>query len=246
MQKRSLVLAVVLAFATWLVSSAVHALPTGPLLSGNGQLEFSNFQFFSPSGKVDEEDITVSVLADGISLSGPVDMKQGAANFFVTYDVRAMDHGIVTASLELDADPIGLVLSTKRILGDRGDPCDWYGGHEGKGEWFEKGGDKGDKFERRFGKRDQDKHDFDFDPFGKRPLAFLKTYQVGGKGTFLEAARFAPQETIRVVEHVVVAARKNASWNASINRFGVVPEPATATLTLLGLGLLAIRSRPKR
>ena len=42
-----------------------------------------------------------------------------------------------------------------------------------------------------------------------------------------------------------VAAKKGASWNASINRFTVVPEPGTATLTLLGLGLLASRSYRK-
>jgi hypothetical protein len=204
MQKRAWVLAVVSTFALWLVASAAGALPTGPIVSGNGQLEFSNFEFSSPGGKVDEDDITVNVLVDGISLSGPVDVDHGAVNFFVTYDVRALGHEIVTASLELDADPMGLVLSTKRILGDRGD-----------------------------------------DPFGAQ-LAFLKTQQVGGKGTFLEAARFAPQESIRVLEHVVVSAKEGASWNASINRFTVVPEPGTATLSLLGLGLLGLRSRPKR
>ena len=241
MPKRSFVLAVALTLATWLVAGAADALPTGPLVSGNGQLEFSNFQFFSPSGKVDEDDISVSVLADGIALSGPLDVKHGAANFFVTYDVRALGPDIVTASLELDADPIGLVLSTKRILGDRGDPSeeldDRKGGKRGS---FEDYGDKGKKFGFKWGKGD-----FDLDPLGKGPLAFLKTHQVGGKGIFLEAARFAPQESIRVVEHVVVAAKKGASWNASINRFSVVPEPATATLTLLGLGLLAIRSYRK-
>lgn len=240
MQKSSPVLAVALTLATWLVAGAADALPTGPLVSGNGQLEFSNFQFFSPSGKVDEGDISVSVLADGIALSGPVDVKHGAANFFVTYDVRALGSDIVTASLELDADPIGLVLSTKRILGDRGDPSDELDDHKGKRGSFEDSGDKGKKFGFKWGKGD-----FDFDPIGNGPLAFLKTQQVGGKGTFLEAARFAPQESIRVIEHVVVAAKKNASWNASINRFTVVPEPATATLTLLGLGLLAIRSYRK-
>lgn len=245
MQKRSWFgLALALTFSTWLVSGAVHALPTGPLVSGNGQLEFSNFQFFSPGGKVDEADITVSVLADGISLSGPVDVKRGAANFFVTYDVRALGAGIVTASLELDADPIGLVLSTKRILGDKGDPCDWFG-ENGKGGWFEKKGDDWRKFEERFGKQDKKKRGDAFDPFDQRPLAFLKTYQVGGKGTFLEAGNFSPQDSIRVIEHVVVAAKKGAAWNESINRFTVVPEPATAVLTLLGLGLLAIRSQRK-
>lgn len=242
MQKRPWVLAVALTFAAWLVSSAASALPTGPIVSGNGQLEFSNFHFFSPAGKVDEDDITVNVLADGIALTGPVSVKHSAANFFVTYDVRALGPGIVTASLELDADPMGLVLSTKRILGDRGDPCDWWGDHKGKGDWF---GDfeKGGKFDR-FSKKGDGKGDFDLDFFHQR-LAFLKTMQIGGKGTFLEAARFSPQESLHVIEHVLVAGKKGATWNASINRFTVVPEPGTATLTLLGLGLLARRFRKR-
>src|SRR4029453_6633939 len=50
MQKRAWVLAVVSTFALWLVASAAGALPTGPIVSGNGQLEFSNFEFSSPSG----------------------------------------------------------------------------------------------------------------------------------------------------------------------------------------------------
>jgi hypothetical protein len=242
MQKRPWVLVVAFVLAAGWVASAAHALPTGPIVSGNGQLEFSNFEFFSPGGKVDEEDITVNVLADGISLSGPVDVKHGAVNFFVTYDVRALGPGIVTASLELDADPVGLVLSTKRILGDKGDPCEWYDDYDGKGRW---NGGKDEKFQWFSGKGGS-KQDFDFDPFSRRQLAFLKTHQVNGKGTFLEAARFAPQESLHVIEHVVVAAKKGAAWNASINRFTVVPEPGTATLSLLGLGLLALRSARKR
>jgi hypothetical protein len=243
--------------ALWVVTfgtGAANALPTGPLVSGNGQLEFSNFELFSPGGKVDEDDITVTVLADGISLSGPLSVTRGAVNFFVTYDVRALGAGIVTASLELDADPTGLVLSTKRIVGDRGDPCDWFGEHDEKGGWFDdhdrkgKGKDK-DKGKGRhgFGRWDRGgKHDFDFDPFGRDPLAFLKTKQVGDRGIFLAAARFAPQDSLHVIEHVVVAAAKDATWNASINRFTVVPEPRTASLTLLGLALLALRSHRKR
>jgi len=242
MQKRAWGLALVWTFAVWVVASAASALPTGPIVSGNGQLEFSNFEFFSPGGKVDEDDITVNVLADGISLSGPVDVKHGAVNFFVTYDVRALGPGIVTASLELDADPIGLVLSTKRILGDKGDPCEWYDDYDGKGRW---NGGKDEKFQWFSGKGGS-KQDFDFDPFSRRQLAFLKTHQVHGQGTFLEAARFAPQESLHVIEHVVVAAKKGAAWNASINRFTVVPEPGTATLSLLGLGWLALRSHRRR
>ena len=195
MQKRPLILTFLM-LALWLVGGAASALPTGPIVSGNGQLEFSNFQFFSPGGKVDEDDITVSVLTDGIVLSGPVDVKRGATNFFVTYDVRALGPSIVTASLELDADPIGLVLSTKRILGDRGDPCDWCKDKKGKGGWFDGFGNKG-KLHRlgRLGDSGKD----GFESFKKQTLAFLNTHQVNGTGTFLEAARFAPQDSLRVI-----------------------------------------------
>ena len=51
MLKRGLVVAV----ALWLYAASasaltfgLDALPVGPVVSGNGQLEFSNFQFFSP------------------------------------------------------------------------------------------------------------------------------------------------------------------------------------------------------
>ena len=168
MQKRPWSLAVSsFAFAVWLVASAASALPSGPIVSGNGQLEFSNFQFFSPGGSVGEDEVTVNVLADGISLSGPIDLKYGAAAFFVTYDVRALGAPIVTASLELDAEPIGFVLSTKRIIGDRGDPCDWWGDHDGKGGWFggTPGKGKGGSFDDREGKDRWANSDADGDRF---------------------------------------------------------------------------------
>jgi hypothetical protein len=263
MHMRSLCLAV----ALWLVAAAASALPTGPIVSGNGQLEFSNFQFFSPGHTVDESEISVSVLADGILLSGPVSATNELKGFFVTYDVTALGPGIVGASLSLDSqieqDAFGLVLATKRILGG---PKDHYGWDEqdpwkGHDPWKKSKGHHGPSGWK--GKADDwtDRHQ----PFGfadHRTLAFLKTAQWHhGKGSFahpdlglgndgairLVEAGFAARQSIQVVDHVLVSGvHGSATWESSTNRFMVVPEPGTAGLTLLGLGLLVHRSRRRR
>lgn len=260
MQKRSLCLAVALCLA----AAAANALPTGPVVSGNGQLEFSNFQFFSPSGSVDEDEIAVGVLADGIVLSGPVSASDELRSFFVTYEVRALGPGIVEASLQLDSDiesgAFGLVLSTKRILGD---PHQGSGWHK-QDPWKDKDPWRDEHRRGRGGwKRERDDfHDdhHEFELGDRRTLAFLKTAEwqtgrsrhcdhpslgLGNDGAIrLVEAGFAVQDSLRVVEHVLVSGRHGtATWNSSTNRFTVVPEPGAASLTLLGLCLLALRSR---
>ena len=265
MQKRSLCLAV----ALWLVSGAASALPTAPLVSGNGQLEFDNFQFFSPGHTVNESDISVTVLADGIVLSGPVTADNALKSFFVTYDVKALGPGIVGASLRLDSeiekDAFGLVIATKRILGGPKDHMGWddHDPWNGKDPWknFGRGKNGGvSGWDHQSDDFTDSHHDFELGD--RRTLAFLKTAQwhngkgwcnhpslgLGNDGAIrLVEAGFAVQQSIQVVEHVLVSGQNGAAtWDSSANRFRVVPEPGTAALTLLGLGLLARRSRRSR
>ncbi|HVN38917.1 MAG TPA: hypothetical protein VMW19_12190, partial [Myxococcota bacterium] len=58
--------------ALGLFSTAASALPTAPITSGNGLLQFSNFQFFSPFNTVNSSDVTVSSITDGLQFSGNV------------------------------------------------------------------------------------------------------------------------------------------------------------------------------
>jgi hypothetical protein len=248
MLKRGLVVAV----ALWLYAASAHALsfamdalPGGPVVSGNGQLEFSHFQFFSPFMTVDPSEVTANILADGIQLSGPISTSNGLKNFFVLYEVHALGAGIDRASLlldsQVDADGLGLVLSTKQILGDVID--------EPHGGWDrdKKGGNDFD-----FG-LDLD-HSF---PTDRRTLAFLKTADweigvdcncfhaplgLGCNGAIrLVEAGFDPQESIRVIDGVTLVAHDGtATWESSTNRFSLVPEPGTASLMLLGLASLAL------
>ena len=63
MRRRTLF--IVLAFG--LFSAAANAVPTGPITSGNGMLQFSNFQFFSPFNTVNSSDVTVTPTTDGLT-----------------------------------------------------------------------------------------------------------------------------------------------------------------------------------
>jgi hypothetical protein len=247
-----------LAVALWLnaasasaVSFTLDSLPSNPVPSGNGQLEFSNFQFFSPFLSVAPSQVTATILADGIQLSGPIGSTSGLKNFFVLYDVRALGPGIDGASLLLDshvdADDFGVVLSTKQILGDVGlelpdcscDGC--CGGHKG-----------GDGFDFGLGLD----HSL---PTDRKTLAFLKTadwdiedpnncfrppFGISDDGAIrLVEGEFDPRTSIRVIDGVsVVASDGTATWTSSINRFTVVPEPGTASLMLLGFTWVALTS----
>ena len=248
MLKRGLLVAI----AVWLSAASAHALsftmnalPVGPVVSENGQLEFSNFQFFSPFMSVDPSQVTATILADGIQLSGPITSSGGLKNFFVLYEVRSLGLGIEEASLQLDstvnADLFGVVLSTKQILGDPVDlPPD-----------------------KHHGKKKDDGFDFGLDldhgfPTDRETLAFLKTADwdiedddscfrfplgLGSDGAIrLVEAGFDPHQSIRVIDGVSVIASSGstATWESSINRFALVPEPGTASLLLLGFAGLAL------
>lgn len=235
----------------WLAASSANAasftldsLPSS-VLSDNGQLEFANFQFFSPFHTVDAADVTLTTLADGIQLSGPLTVEDDFASFFLLYEVQGVNAPINRVSLQLDSevnapDGFGLVLSTKQILGDRITKP----GKEKKDRFFE--------------------HDFKLGYFGYKTLAHLKTadwqfgnpfdpecrrhrpsFGLGNDGAIrLVEAGIAARDSIRVVEGVSLSAFDgSATWESSTNRFRVVPEPGTAGALFLGLALLAGRAR---
>lgn len=256
-----LVRGLLVAAALWLYAAPASALsftmdmlPTGPVVSENGQLEFSNFQFFSPFMTVDPSDVTANILADGIELSGPISSTGGLKNFFFLYDVRSLGAGIDGVSLQLDsqvdADHFGLVRSTKQILGEV-EPHDGEDHEDSDSDHGHKKG--GDGF--GFG-LDRD-HSF---PSDRRTIAFLKTadwdvedddncfrtpFGIGSDGAIrLVEAEFDPQSSIRVIDGVTIAAWDGtATWESSTNRFTLVPEPGTAGLMLLGFAWLALFPR---
>jgi len=109
-RRRSLAIGVTLICSFWLAAAA-SALPVGQysvadlgnetiLTSGNGQLSFTRFEFYL--GNADRSDFTVSVLDDGIRLTGPLSVTGGAeAEFFFSYEVSVLGNapGINGASL---------------------------------------------------------------------------------------------------------------------------------------------------
>jgi hypothetical protein len=228
-----------LATSAQAVSFSLDMIPAGPVTSGNGQLEFSSFQFFSPFHSVTADEITLTVLDDGIEISGPVSVTgDDFKNFSVLYEVKALGAGIDGASLLLDSSvdaDLGLVLATKQILGQR-----TLRKHKGF-DWWTPGGAL---------------HD-DLGPFDRKTLARLKTADwdfghafcghppFGGDGAIrLVEAGFDPQSSIRVIDRISLTALDGtAIWESSVNRFTVVPEPGLATLTLLGLTLLGWHAR---
>jgi hypothetical protein len=231
-----------LAGAAQAVSFTLDAIPSGPITTNDGQLQISNIQFFSPFNSVNASDVTFETIDDGVKLSGPVSASgTELKNFFVLYELTSLGAGIDQASLLLDSENVeaktlGLVLSTKQVIGDFGDRDP----NRKKNKDFPFG------------------HGFDMGNFDTSTLAFLKTadWQVGDedfKGPLglgrdgairLVEAGFTPKQSVRIIDGITVSVIDGtATWLSSTNRFTLVPEPGTAALTALGLLLLGLRSR---
>ena len=72
------------------------------LFSLNGQLEFSHFQFFLEPA--DDADFTLTLLADGLQLTGPMFAENGDnAQFYFAYQVSAVDPNALINGVSLFA-----------------------------------------------------------------------------------------------------------------------------------------------
>jgi len=219
----------------------------GEVTSGNGKLVFSDFLFHSPSCSVDPDDLTITILDDGVEISGPITVTdRDWAKFYVSYEVTPIASLIVGASQELVSsvdDPSGVVFATKRVIGDRpemlqGDPWKDHGwGHQGWGLLHGLG---------------------DSNPPHGKTLASLGTAVWEADGGFLcdlawdwlcegeilfDEESFDPQESLKVIDGAWIKAlgrQSEVTFSSSTNRFSVVPEPATGALLILGLVGLAI------
>ena len=250
--------------ALGLFSAAANAIPTGTITSGNGMLSFSNFQFFSPFNTVNASDVTITGLTDGLQFSGNVGTSTDVKSFYVAYEINltpaAAGQGIKRASMQLassvDSDTLGLVLATKRLIGDK-----TTGNFFGKSDANAKGTRALSPGTDAF--NDSTSKFLGFNGFSRKTVAFLKTADwmtadtgfkpplgLGGDGAIrMVEAGFANQTHLRVLEHVVVAADSGtATWTGITEHFTTgagspVPEPGTAALMLLGFSVVAIRRR---
>ena len=249
--------------ALGLFSAAAGAVPTSPITSGNGMLQFSNFQFFSPFNTVKESDVAVTARTDGLQFSGNVSTSTDVKSFYVAYEINltpaATGQGIKRASMQLDSsvdsDTLGLVLATKRLIGDK-NTTNFFGKSDAKAKGTRAMSPGTDAF-------NDSTSNLGLSGFNRKTVAFLKTADwmtgdtnfkpplgLGGDGAIrMVEAGFANQTHLRVLEHVVVAADSGtATWRSTTEHFitgasAVVPEPGTAGLMLLGLSVVAIRRR---
>jgi hypothetical protein len=102
----------------WLAGAA-NALPAGDynlgtvnshteFTAGNGLLEFSNFQFYF--GGADKSAFTLSILDDGIRLTGPTSVMDGAdKEYYFTYEVSVLPGvpGIIGTALFAPSEIVG-------------------------------------------------------------------------------------------------------------------------------------------
>ncbi|HVN37252.1 MAG TPA: PEP-CTERM sorting domain-containing protein, partial [Myxococcota bacterium] len=171
----------------------------------------------------------------------------------------AAGQGIVRASMQLgssvDSDTFGLVLATKRLIGDKNDPRSFFGKSDANAKGTRPLRSGTDAF-------NDSTSNFGLSGFDRKTLAFLKTADwetgdtkfrpplgLGGDGAIrMVEAGFANQTHLRVIEHVVVAADSGtATWTSTTEHFitkvAVVPEPGTAALMLLGLSVVGMSRR---
>jgi hypothetical protein len=93
-------------------------------VSGNGKLQFSDFD---ASGDVDEDDIVLEILDDGVRISGREGVDDdGKQSFEVSYTVTALDPTMPISGATLDLESIvsgdpfaGVVVTKKLFASDR-------------------------------------------------------------------------------------------------------------------------------
>ena len=209
-----------LAGSLWLASGA-SALPVDYnvgdldnqtiLTSANGQLSFTRFEFYL--GDADASDFTLTVLDDGVRLTGPMSVTGGAvAEFYFSYEVSVLGGlpGIDGVSLFTPSEVTGsgypsFVKTAKQVYAGPTPP----GFHQNT--------------LATLSTRNFDGEYSEFQQVSFAPLPQLTIFD----GVRLSAAGAGDTATLEEIT----------------NRFNVVPEPTTVSLLALGLLALAANAR---
>ncbi len=210
-----------------LLAGSARALPVGDFsvaaisnetifVSGNGRLEFSHFEFWLGEGPSDA--FTLSVLEDGIRLTGPTSVADGAdAEFYFRYQVSALGDGVLLdgvalfAPSEISGEGFPVFAKSSKLI-HLGPPTEFFG---------------------------QD------DPLlTLQAINFGDTHQELVSGSFDPQRTIWVLDAIRLS---TAQLGDSASVRSLSNTFSTVPEPSTLALLSFGLlGLAVAGRRPSR
>jgi len=184
-------------------------------LSGNGLLEFSHFEFWL--GDAPRDAFTLSVLDDGIRLTGPTSVADGAkAEFYFRYQVSVLGDGPLLNGVSLfapstisgDGFPV-FAKSSKLVF--PGTETEFFGQ--------------------------------DDTILNLQAINFDDTHQDLVSGSFSPQQTIWVLDAIRLSS---AQSGDSASVESISNTYAVVPEPTTLALLSLGLTGLAVASRHSR
>ena len=230
-------------------------------VSGDGTLEFSDFQFRG----IGPDEVTIDVLDDGIRFSGDESLNRFGVDWFkISYSVRSLtDLQIIGTSLGLESQVDarnGAVVARKLITA----PRDGYGDKpwQHPRSWDDDRWDDDHNRWNGFGGKLSGKGGPGIDRIGT-----LIAYEIGsgwicGCGHHhprvddvedecrierdTDEIGYAPRSLLNIEDSVklLAAAGGRVHWGSLTNRYLVTPEPGTAALLALGLtGLVAAGRR---
>jgi hypothetical protein len=235
------------------------------LISGDGTLEFSDFQFRG----IDPDEVTIDVLDDGLRFSGDVSLDRFGVDWFkISYSVRSLtDLQIIGTSLTLESQVDarnGAVVARKLITAPResyGDspwehPRSWDDDHWDDDRW-----DDDHNRWNGFGGKLSGKGGRGLERIGTLVAYEIASGWICGCGHHhprvedvedecrierdSDEIGYAPRSLLHIEDTVklLAAAGGGVHWGSLTNRYLVTPEPGTAALLALGLTGLVIIGR---